>query len=81
MPKLTLNVDSQVVRGAKQYAQRRGTSVSRLVETMLRLVAASGRGAGRDRSAPAPAVLARLRGSLARGDRRAYRRYLERKHR
>jgi hypothetical protein len=78
MQKLTLSVDRRVVDDAKRYAQARGTSVSRLVETMLRLVSTSASPAGR---LATPPVLARLRGSLATGDRRAHRQYLERKHR
>ncbi|HEX5070779.1 MAG TPA: DUF6364 family protein [Vicinamibacterales bacterium] len=81
MHKLTLSVDAHVVQGAKRYARTRGTSVSRLVETMLRLVSASGPTQSIEPQRPAPPVLARLRGSLARGDRRDYRRHLERKHR
>jgi len=65
MQKLTLSVDRAVVEGAKRYARVRGTSVSRLVESMLRLV--STRPAGRDEAAAPPPVLRRLRGSLKRG--------------
>jgi len=36
--KLTLSVDPSVVKRAKDYAARRGTSVSRLVESYLDLV-------------------------------------------
>lgn len=38
MSKLTLSVDEHVVKRAKRYAARRGTSVSRLVERYLSLV-------------------------------------------
>ena len=38
MGKLTLSVDASVVKRAKDYAARRGTSVSRLVESYLDLV-------------------------------------------
>jgi hypothetical protein len=78
MPKLTLSVDAHVVAGAKRYARTRGTSVSKLVETMLRLVSA--RPMEGDGSAPPP-ILRRLQGSLARGSVRDYRRHLERKYR
>jgi hypothetical protein len=81
MQKLTLSVDANVVQGAKRYARLRGTSVSRLVETMLRLVSASEAQDPGVRKGPVPPVLARLRGSLARGDRRDHRDHLERKHR
>lgn len=75
MAKLTLSVDEGVVERAKRYARDRGTSVSRVVETMLSLVARpDAKGA-----APAP-VLARLRGSMKRGSTADYRRHLRRKH-
>ena len=76
MAKLTLSVDERVVARAKHYARVRGTSVSRLVETMLEMVAApAADGAG------APPVLARLRGSIKRSTVGDYRRYLQRKYR
>jgi len=78
MQKLTLSVDAHVIAGAKSYARTRGTSVSRLVETLLRLVAAPAAGA---RSAHPPPMLARLRGSLKRGSVGDYRRHLQRKYR
>ena len=79
MGKLTLSVDEEVVARAKRYAAGRRTSVSRLVEQYLRLLA-------RARPKPGlepPPVLARLRGALkgARGGAADYRRYLERKYR
>jgi hypothetical protein len=80
MNKLTLSVDPGVVRAAKRYADARGTSLSRLVETMLQLVAGSAPGDGRAKRA-APPVLARLRGSLKRGTVADYHRHLERKYR
>jgi hypothetical protein len=79
MQKLTLSVDRGVVDAAKRYARARGTSVSRLVESMLRLV--STRPADRDEAAAPPPVLRRLRGSLKRGAVSDYRRHLERKYR
>jgi predicted HicB family RNase H-like nuclease len=39
MAKLTLSVDGRVVRRAKEYAKRRGVSVSKMVETYLAAVA------------------------------------------
>ena len=77
MQKLTLSVDAAVIDRAKRYAEAQGTSVSRLVETMLDLIATPTPSAG---NAPAP-VLARLRGSLKRGAVRDYRRHLEQKYR
>jgi len=75
MPKLTLNVDARVVTRAKQYARTRGTSVSSLVESLLDLAA------GPPAVGEQPPVLARLRGSLKKGSRRDYHRYLEQKFR
>jgi antitoxin component of RelBE/YafQ-DinJ toxin-antitoxin module len=79
MSKLTLSVDDDVVTRAKRYAQRQGTSVSRLVETYLDALARP----------PAiaderlPASLRRLRGILrgVKFDREDYVDYLERKYR
>ena len=79
MQKLTLSVDGAVVDGAKRYARARGTSVSRLVESMLRLLSTK----PADQAGPAavPPVLGRLRGSLKRGSVDDHRRHLERKYR
>jgi hypothetical protein len=78
MTKLTLSVDQGVVERAKRYAARSGTSVSRLVERYLDLVA---RPAQPDVD-PSP-VLKRLRSELKRAsvDVGDYRRYLDRKYR
>jgi hypothetical protein len=76
MTKLTLSVNEGVVSEAKRYAKARGTSVSRLVETMLELMSSH----GHDAPAATP-VLRRLRGSLKRGSVSDYRRHLERKYR
>lgn len=75
MSKLTLSVDSGVVRQAKRYAEAHGTSVSRLVERFLGLL-----GRPPARSADPP-VLRRLRGILKGGGREEYRRHLVRKYR
>jgi hypothetical protein len=76
MVKLTLSIDEQVVDRAKQYARERGTSVSRVVETMLSLVSRPEAKA----AVPTP-VLGRLRGSMKRGSVADYRRYLRSKYR
>lgn len=76
MAKLTLSVDERVIERAKQYARKRGTSVSDLVEQMLDLAAAGASGPD-----VTPPVLGRLRGSLKRVDQQDYHRYLERKYR
>ena len=76
MQKLTLSVEGRVVERAKRYAQARGTSVSRLVETYLDILAEPSVAGGRRRP-----VLTRLRGSMKRGSVGDYHRYLERKYR
>lgn len=81
MTKLTLSVDERVVAGAKRHARARGTSVSRLVETMLRLVSMPAAGASESETQAPPPVLASLRGSLKRGSVDDYRRHLARKYR
>ena len=82
MHKLTLSVDKHVVARAKEYARERGTSVSRLVESMLDM---KSRGLSAETpvgASPAmPPVLTKLRGSLKRGSVADYRRHLERKYR
>ena len=76
MAKLTLSVDDRVVLRAKQYAKRRGVSVSEMVETYLAAVAEPAPPA--TRSAP---VLRSLRGVLRKADIGEYRRYLAAKYR
>jgi RecB family exonuclease len=79
MGKLTLSIDPSVVKRAKDYAARRGTSVSSLVEGYLDLVSRSP--AADD--APVTPLLARLRAELkgVNPDPATYRRYLARKYR
>ena len=76
MAKLTLSVDAQVVAQARTYARARGTSISRIVESVLSLLST-------DQRSPvsSPPVLSRLRGSMKRGSRADYQRYLDRKYR
>lgn len=75
MSKLTLSVDENVVRGAKQYAAARGTSVSRLVEGYLSLLSRPPRA---DDETP---VLRMLRGSARGVSADARQRHLSRKYR
>lgn len=79
MTKLTLSVDEKVVERAKRYASRRGTSVSRLVETYLDALARPADMRDQD----LPPVTRRLRGILkgAKHRREDYIDYLERKYR
>jgi Family of unknown function (DUF6364) len=75
MAKLTLKVDDSVVARAKRLAERRGTSVSQLVELYLDFLTRPPRP-----TAETP-VLARLRGVIAGADPAEHRRHLERKYR
>jgi hypothetical protein len=72
--KLTLSVDEAVASRAKKYAERKGTSVSELVERFLDVL-----------SKPAEAdefpELKRLRGCLKGSDADAYRKHLLQKYR
>jgi hypothetical protein len=76
MSKLTLSVEKNVVARARRYAERQGTSISRLVETYLAAVAAP----SADDIEDAP-VLRRLRGSLRKADMADYHRHLAAKYR
>jgi hypothetical protein len=76
MAKLTLSVDTHVVSRAKQYAKRRGVSVSKMVEAYLAAVA----------EPPSPAtgatpILLSVRGVLKNADIRDYRKHLAAKYR
>jgi hypothetical protein len=76
MAKLTLSVDNGVVLRAKQYAKRRGVSVSAMVEAYLAAVA--------EPSSPAAGgapILRSVRGILKRADIDDYRRHLAAKYR
>ena len=76
MAKLTLSVDDHVVSRAKQYAKRRGVSVSEMVEAYLAAVAeppASATGAA--------AILRSVRGVLKNADIGQYRKHLAEKYR
>lgn len=73
--KLTLSVDPEVIRKAKRVAKKRGTSVSRMVQTYLEIVSRAP-----DPEADPP-VLRRLRGSLKGVSANDYRRHLREKYR
>ena len=81
MQKLTLSVDRHVIARAKAYARNRGTSVSRLVESMLDVASRSAGAPGALAGDAPPPVLTRLRGSLKKGSAGDYRRHLEQKYR
>jgi Family of unknown function (DUF6364) len=76
MAKLTLSVDDRVVLRAKQYAQRRGVSVSAMVEAYLAAVSEPQSPA--EGTAP---ILRSLRGILKNADIDEYRKQLAAKHR
>jgi len=75
MAKLTLSVDDGVVRRAKQYAKRRGISVSAMVETYLAAVAEP------PSTGDSTPVLRSLRGVLKKSDLSAYGKHLTAKYR
>ncbi|HEY1217360.1 MAG: DUF6364 family protein [Bryobacteraceae bacterium] len=76
MAKLTLSVDDRVVSRAKQYAKRRGVSVSQMVEVYLAAVAEPPSAA----TDTAP-ILDSVRGILKRADIDEYRKHLAAKYR
>ena len=79
MSKLTLSVEDAVVKRAKRYAARRGTSVSQLVEQYLDLIS---RAVPRNDEGLTP-LLQRIRAELqgVSVDLTDYPAYLERKYR
>ena len=77
MSKLTLSVDDRVIQRAKHYAEKRGTSVSQLVEEYLDLVSDRPR---TDAKANPP-VLQMLRGAAKGASLEDHRRHLVRKYR
>ena len=76
MSKLTLSVDERVVSRAKRYANQRGVSVSKMVETYLGSVVEPVSPATQD----AP-ILRLVRGSLKKADLVEYRKHLAAKYR
>ena len=76
MAKLTLSVDGRVVSHAKQYAQRRGVSVSEMVEAYLAAVALPPSAA-----TDAAPILRSVRGVLKKADIDEYRKHLTAKYR
>jgi hypothetical protein len=77
--KLTLSVEDAVVRRAKRYASRRGTSVSRLVEQFLDLVSRPEPGRDQGLTPLLKRIRAETKGVSA--DVADYHRYLARKYR
>jgi len=79
MSKLTLSVENAVVKRAKRYAARRGTSVSRLVQQYLDLVSRPVATPEAELTPLLKQLRAEMKGvSVDVGD---YYRYLERKYR
>jgi hypothetical protein len=77
MSKLTLSVDTNVVVKAKRYADRQGTSISKMVETYLAAVSGSVEAPDLE-SAP---TMNALRGILKNADIDDYRKHLANKYR
>jgi len=76
MAKLTLSVDDEVVSQAKHYAQRRGVSVSAMVEAYLTAVAEPP-----SSTISAGPISRSLRGVLKKADIEQYRKHLATKYR
>lgn len=76
MGKLTLSVDERVVSRAKQYAKRRGVSISKMVEAYLTAVAEPP--SSTTGSTP---ILRSVRGILKNANVDEYRKYLSSKYR
>ena len=76
MAKLTLSVDDRVVSRAKQYAKRRGVSVSSMVEAYLAAI-----GEPPSPVTGATPILRSLRGILKNADIDEYREHLAAKYR
>lgn len=76
MAKLTLSVDDRVISRAKQYAKRRGVSVSEMVETYLATVVEPPSSA-----TGATPILHSLRAVLKNADIDQYRKHLAAKYR
>jgi hypothetical protein len=78
--KLTLKLDSRVIEKAKDYAERRGTSLSQIVEGFFVGLAAT----EEPRKAKLPGVVGELAGVLAgieiEDPKREYAEYLEKKY-
>lgn len=79
MKKLTLSVDARIVARAKTFAQKRGTSVSRLVERYLDAVSSPAALADQDLPPVTRRLLGVLRGQKI--DRADYTAHLEQKYR
>ena len=77
--KLTLAIDDEVINAAKQYAMKKNTSLSSLVENFLAKVA---RAEGREATEEFSPLVRKLSGILApEGDpKQAYRDYLSKKY-
>ena len=73
--KLTVRVNEEALSGAKRYAERRGTSVTRLVNAFLEALAED------EFAREDTPILRQLTGSLEPSDAHAeYREFLERKY-
>jgi Family of unknown function (DUF6364) len=77
MAKLTLSVDDEIIRKAKERAKAQGVSVSQMVSVFFSSIASS-----KKATEKTPPILRRLTGILAREKRpiEKYREHLERKY-
>lgn len=76
--KLTLRLDEDLIRRAKQHSARSGKSVSRLVADYFALIGAEDRQVATDLTPRVRSLVGALVG--AKVDERDYRRHLEKKH-
>jgi len=77
MAKLTLSVDGEIIRKAKERARAQGLSVSQMVSVFFASITGS-----KPSTEKSPPILRKLTGILARekNPREKYRRHLERKY-
>jgi hypothetical protein len=77
--KVTVQIDAEVARSARQYSERRGRSLDQMVSDFLRTVSSE----ETERTMPLTPIVRELKGAL-KGKRlnvTDYRRHLEEKHR
>lgn len=62
--KLTLRMDEKIIKAAKRYARKRGTSLSRLVADYLEMVSAKGTSSGSASTFERTPILSEISGVL-----------------
>ncbi len=68
--KLTLSIDENVIREAKEYAQKTGRSVSQLVENYLKAITSS---SIEKKQSSVPPLIKRLHGCIKTDETKSYR--------